>query len=138
MDQRDPQTYAIIGAAIEVHNQLGHGFLEGVYQEAMAIEFELRGIPYQREQLLTVMYKGRALSCKYKADFVCFGNIVVECKALSELAGAHRAQVLNYLKATGLHRGLLLNFGMASLRHERLVWGSTPDAVSELSTDDAD
>jgi GxxExxY protein len=138
MEQRDPQTYAIIGAALEVHNQLGNGFLEGIYQEALAIELELRGIPFHREQMLTVTYKGRPLSCKYKADFVCFENIIVECKALSELIGTHRSQVLNYLKATGFHRGLLLNFGTASLRHERLVWGPEPDLQSKSSIDFAD
>jgi GxxExxY protein len=122
-EARDPETYAIIGAAMEVHRQLGHGFLEQVYQEAMEVELAERGIPFVRENLLTIYYKRRALKCKYKADFVCYGRIVVEAKALSDITGSHRSQVINYLKATEYSRGLLINFGLPSLRHERLVWG---------------
>ena len=119
---RDPQTYAIIGAAMEIHKQLGYGFLEAVYQEAAIVEFPLRQIPFQREVLLPVHYKGSLLS-QYRADFVCFSEIIVEFKAQSQLTGIDEAQVLNYLKATGFQRGLLINFGSSSLQYKRLVLG---------------
>ena len=117
----DPRTHAIIGAAMEVHNQLGHGFLEAVYLDAMEIELGLLGIPSQREQELPVMYKGHKLESYYKPDFLCFGSVIVELKALSELNSAHEAQVLNYLKATGLTVGLLINFGQVRCEWKRLV-----------------
>lgn len=119
---KDPQTYAIIGAAMEVHRELGHGFLEAVYQEALAQEFTDRQIPFEREVSLPVAYKGRRLPCWYRADFVCCGEIIVELKALSELTGVDEAQVINQLKASGLHRALLLNFGAPSLQYKRFVF----------------
>jgi len=121
-DSRDPQTRAIIGAAMEVHRQLGPGFLEAVYQEALAIELADRRTPFQREQELPIDYKGRRLPCKYRADFVCYEDIIVELKALQLLSGTEEAQLLNYLKATSLERGLLLNFGRPSLEFKRLVF----------------
>jgi hypothetical protein len=105
-DSRDPQTRAIIGAAMEVHRQLGAGFLEAVYQEALAIELADRGIPFRREEELPIDYKG----------------IIVELKALQLLSGTEEAQLLNYLKATSLERGLLLNFGRPSLEFKRFVF----------------
>ncbi len=123
VDERDPQTYNIIGAAMEIHRQLGHGFLEAVYQEAAAIEFALKQIPFEREINLPVKYKEIALPVYYRADFVCFSGIIVEFKALSRLSTIEEAQLLNYLKATGLKRGLLINFGTSSLQYKRLVWG---------------
>jgi GxxExxY protein len=120
-DRRDPQTYAIIGAAMEVHSQLGSGFLEAVYQQACAVEFGLRQIPFAREVLLVVEYKSVPLDCRYKADFICFGEVLVEFKALNKVTTTEMAQLLNYLKATGLKRGLLINFGGASLQHQRIV-----------------
>jgi GxxExxY protein len=120
-NHNDPQTYAIIGAAMAVHQELGPGFLESVYHEALAIEFELRGIPYIHEVDLPISYKGRPLQKIYRADFVCFTDIVVELKALSAIGGTEKAQVINYLKATNFDRGLLLNFGATSLQYERLV-----------------
>ena len=115
------ESYQIIGAAMEVHRQLGNGFLEAVYQEALAIELELRDIPFIREQKLEVKYKGRLLSTFYVADFVCYDTIIVEIKALSELTGHHESQVINYLNATGMKLGLLINFGSESLEYKRLL-----------------
>ena len=105
------ESYAINGAAMQVYNVLGHGFLESVYQEALAIEFTKRGIPYQREKELKIYYDGKELQQTYRADFVCYDDIIVEIKAVSELDGSHRSQVYNYLKSTGFKLGLLINFG---------------------------
>ncbi|MDB5293717.1 MAG: hypothetical protein JWL69_4958 [Phycisphaerales bacterium] len=118
---RDPQTYAIIGAAMEVHRILGPGFLEAVYKDALEIEFKLREIPYLREVPLTVYYKEWALDSTYRADFVCFTDIIVEAKAISVLSNGDRAQTIHYLRITHHRRGMMLNFGAASLEFERLV-----------------
>ena len=115
------ETYQIIGAAMEVHSKLGSGFLEAVYQEALTIEFEKREIPYEREKKLEIKYKDQTLSKYYEADFICYDKIIVETKAINELSGIHEAQVINYLKATGLKIGLLINFGSESLEHKRLL-----------------
>jgi len=116
------ESYKIIGAAMEVHKELGPGFLEAVYQEALEIEFQKQGIPYEREKLLTIYYKGIKLKKRYSADFVCYDKIIVELKALSELLSKDEAQVLNYLKTTKHKLGLLFNFGSKSLQHKRLVF----------------
>ncbi len=121
LERRDAQTYEIIGAAMAVHRELGHGFLEAVYQAALAREFSLQGIPFQREQRLSVSYRGEIIA-EHQADFVCYGEVIVELKALQKLSGVEEAQVINYLKATGLQRGLLINFGTASLQHKRLIF----------------
>ncbi len=118
---RDEETYAIIGAALEVHRELGFGFLEAVYRDALAREFVARGIPYQAEVELPVIYKGQQLCCGYRADFICYETVLVETKALARLSTIEEAQVLNYLKATGLERSLLINFGAPSLEYKRLV-----------------
>ena len=118
---KDPETHAIIGAAMEVHRQLGHGFLEAVYQQALALELSDRGIAFRREVDLPVRYKQRLLACEYRTDFVCFDHIVVELKAVGQLAAPHRAQIINQLKATDQPLGLLLNFGAPSLEYLRFV-----------------
>src|SRR5439155_21716503 len=103
--QKDPETFAIIGAAMEVHRELGRGFLELVYQTALALEFQEQGIPFKAEVPLPIRYKGKLLTCAYRTDFVCFETIVVETKAISQLTTADEAQLINQLKATGIHRG---------------------------------
>lgn len=119
--ENDPRTFAIIGAAMEVHKQLGCGFLEAVYQEALALEFVGRNITFKREVGLPIQYKGRLLATAYCADFICFDSVVVELKALAHMSGTEESQVINYLKATGYEVGLLLNFGGRSLQHRRMV-----------------
>ena len=104
-----------------VHRNLGAGFLEAVYQKALGLEFRERGIPHEREQEITVFYKGRPLGIGYRADFVCFGDILVEIKGLPRLTRADEAQVLNYLVASRLSRALLANFGSPSLQVKRFV-----------------
>ncbi|MFZ5912162.1 MAG: GxxExxY protein [Chloroflexota bacterium] len=133
-EERDPQTYAIIGAAMEIHNQLGHGFLEAVYHNAAVIEFPLRHIPFEKEVTLPIRYKGILLPTHYRADFVCFGEIIVEFKALSRLSSVEESQLLNYLKATGMKRGLLVNFGAPSLQYKRLVWGYEDKKIKSVSS----
>jgi GxxExxY protein len=119
----DSQTFAIIGAAMEVHKELGSGFLEAVYPAALEREFSIRNVPFVSEPLLPIFYKGISLPCTFRADFVCYESVVVEIKAASQLHPAHIAQVLNQLKAAGCHRGLPINFGSASLEHKRIVKG---------------
>jgi GxxExxY protein len=115
-------SYQIIGAAMEVHSQLKSGFLEAVYQEALSLEFTARDIPFEPLQPLPVLYKGQLLKCKYVADFICFGKIIVEIKALDTLTTKEEAQLLNYLKATGFKLGLLINFGaFHEVQWKRLV-----------------
>ena len=112
------EVFAIIGAAIEVHRQLGPGFLEPVYQEAMEIEVSVRSIPFVAQQRIQIRYKERLLSKEYVADMVCYDKILVEFKALDCLTGREEAQVINYLKATRFKVGVLINFGS----HGKLEW----------------
>ena len=121
LTQRDPRTHAIIGAAMEVHRQLGCGFLESVYQEAFGLELKNQGIPFIRELRFPVVYKGHQLSCQYRPDFICFDSVIVELKALAQLGSVEESQLMNYLKVTGYHVGLLLNFGTKSLQQRRFV-----------------
>jgi GxxExxY protein len=112
------EAFAIIGACFEVYNEMGCGFLEAVYQECLELELGFRGIPFQPQADLHLSYKGRQLKQIYIPDFICFGKIIVEIKAVSDLDDVHRAQLLNYLKATGYRLGLLVNFG----HHGKLQW----------------
>jgi GxxExxY protein len=105
------ESYKIIGACFEVYREKGCGFLESVYQECLEMELGLQGIAFVAKKPLALEYKGRILRTKYEPDLICFDHIVVELKAVKELADEHRAQVQNYLKATGLKVGLLVNFG---------------------------
>ncbi|MDD6702578.1 MAG: GxxExxY protein [Bacteroidales bacterium] len=114
------ETFLIRKCMMNVFNELGNGFLEKVYQEALAIEFQNNGIPFEREARIPVYYKNVKLQQEYIADFICYDNIIVEVKAISELTGSHKAQVINYLKATNLQVGLLVNFGASKIKVERL------------------
>ena len=116
------ESFGIVGACFEVYKEKGRGFLEAVYQECLAIEFADRGIPFVEHPPLRLDYKGRALRQQYQPDFLCFEKIIVEIKAVRRLADEHRAQVINYLKATGKQLGLLVNFGhYPGVEHERFA-----------------
>ena len=115
------ETERIIHACFEVHKQLGCGFLESVYQEALAIELAIEDIPFEVEKKLPVFYKGHELKKCFVVDFLCYNNIVLELKAVEFLNNEHFSQVLNYLKATGLKVGLLVNFGSRSVQVKRVV-----------------
>jgi len=115
------ESYAIRGAIFAVHTELGCGFLERVYQEALEYEFQMRNIPYEREKLLSISYKGKQLGEPYRADFICYGKIIIELKAVKEIENVHRAQVVNYLKATGIKVAFLVNFGEERANVERIV-----------------
>ena len=113
-------SFAIIGAAMEVHSILGPGFLEAIYQAALEKELTLRGIPFQNQVELPVSYKGDVLGV-YKADLIVDGKIIVEIKSISRLNASHQAQALHYLASTGLELAILINFGAGSLEHHRVV-----------------
>jgi GxxExxY protein len=138
-DKKDNQTYRIIGAAMRVHRELGCGFLEAVYQEALEKEFDVKNIPYEREKKLPIQYRGQTLNTSYQADFVCFDSIIVELKALKQLSGTEEAQVLNYLKASSRRKALLINFGTPQLQYKRYVNSLCSSANIALSSaEDAD
>ncbi len=113
------ETYQILGAAMAVHRELGSGFTEKVYQAALEIEFQERGIPYEREVPLHAIYHQIELKAEFIPDFICYNRIVVEIKAVKELDDIHRSQTINYTKIAGLELGLLLNFRAKSLQYER-------------------
>ena len=116
------EVYAIIGAAMDVYNQLGHGFLEAVYQEAMEVEATSRNIPNSPEQDVYIVYKGKPLKKFYTPDLMCYGKIIVEIKAIDHLTSREEAQLLNYLKATSMPVGILINFGAEKdLEWKRMV-----------------
>lgn len=120
--KRDPDTFSIIGLAMEVHNTIGPGFLEAVYQEALELELISNQIPHNREEKLNVYYKTQKLKTFYKADFICFENLIVELKSTKQLSAIDEAQVINYLKASGLHKALLINFGAEKLQFKRFAY----------------
>ena len=134
-DKRDPQTYAIPGAAIEVHRTLGCGFLEVVYQQALTIEFEHKAIVFLREAPLTISYKGQILPSAYRADFLCFQSVIVELKALARLSGTEEAQTIIYMRASGIKLGLLLNFGATRLEYKRLILSESHLSLSASSAE---
>ena len=117
----EEETGQIIKACMNVFNELGNGFLEAVYQEALAIEFENMEIPFTKEAKIEIYYKGKKLEKEYFADFICYDNIIVELKCVSKLVNANKAQVINYLYGTNKTVGLLVNFGESSLKWERLT-----------------
>ena len=119
---RDEKTYAIIGAAMEVHKELGNGFLEAIYQEALEREFTYQEIPYKSQPPVRIEYKGKPLKKAYEPDFICYDDVIVEIKAMDKLSSNEHAQVINYLKASRLKVGLLINFGSKSLEHKRFVY----------------
>lgn len=115
------ESYAIIGACIKVHTELGAGFLEAVYQEALEKEFTKRNIPFQRQPKLSLFFDGEKLKKYYIADFLCYDSIVLEIKALSFLSETNIKQLQNSLKASKQRLGLLINFGTPSLIHKRIL-----------------
>ena len=115
------ESYEIIGAAMKVHSTLGCGFTEKVYQDALAIEFSKKGIPFQREVELHVIYNDVELPSTFIPDFICFDRIIVELKAVKELDNMHRSQAYNYAKVAGYRLSLLINFGVSTLVYERMV-----------------
>ncbi|MGH9143331.1 MAG: GxxExxY protein, partial [Vicinamibacterales bacterium] len=117
----DPQTYTIIGAAMAVHRALGCGFLEAVSREAFTIELAEQHIPFVREARLPVRYRNRLLPVSYMVDFICYGEVLVELKALHSIGPIEVAQMINYLRIARRTRGLILNFGAESLQHKRNV-----------------
>ena len=118
----EKETYASLGACFAVYRDKGCGFLEAVYQECLEIELNHRGIPFQADVPLALSYRGQPLKQVYRADFVCYGSIIVEIKAVSGLADEHRAQIINYLNATGFELGLLVDFGhYPRAQHERIA-----------------
>lgn len=118
----EEQSYAILGACFEVYSAMGSGFLESVYQECLSLEFAARGVPFVARLPLQLSYKQQPLTQQFQPDFVCYEQIVVEIKAVRDLADSHRAQLHNYLKATGLQLGMLINFGHSPrLAFERVI-----------------
>lgn len=130
--EADPETYAIIGAAIATHTELGPDFLEVAYARALVREFTERAIPFEREVEVPLIYRGEPLGVPFRVDFVCFGDVMVELKALPTLGRRERSQLIHYLKASGFERGLILNFGTEVLQIERAVG---PSRLAKLSLD---
>jgi len=115
------ESYQIVGACMAAHRELGCSFLEAVYQGTLEEVFKIKGTPYVREQFLDISYKGKLLNKTYKADFVCYGKVIVELKALATITSVHQSQLINYLKASQVKLGLLVNFGGSSLDSKRVI-----------------
>lgn len=128
---QDPQSYEIIGAAMEVHNHLGHRFLELAYHRALRMELEARGIPAVSEFEIPLSYKGRDLGVTWRADLLCFEDLLVELKAIPNLGRQERTQLRHYVVATGLNRGLLINFGASALEFERVTANRVETPIPE-------
>ena len=120
-EKHDPETFTVIGAAMAVHRGLGSGFLEAVYQKALACELTRRKLPFKKEVEIPIFYCGESLELNYRADFICYSRIVVEIKAIEKLTLIEEAQVINYLRATSLNLALLFNFGTPRLQYRRFV-----------------
>ncbi len=120
-----------------VHRSLGSGFLEAVYREALRETLSEQSVPFQVEVSLPIRFRGRVFRTTYRADLICFGTVIVELKALGRLGPQEHAQVLNYLKASGLNRALLINFGGRRLEYRRFVGAGAPSAVPSVSSVDA-
>ena len=119
---KDTHTFNIIGAAMRVHQELGHGFLEAVYQEALGLEMVALKIPFASQPKIQIYYRGAPLEHHYVADFICYNDVIVELKALDRITGTEESQLLHYLKATRKRIGLLLNFGAKSLEWKRMIF----------------
>jgi GxxExxY protein len=126
------EVYKIVGACMEVHKELGYGFLEAIYHEALLVELNTRKIPFETNVKLQVNYKSHALSKAYFADIICYNKIIVELKASEGIAPGHVSQVINYLKATDYHLGLLVNFGAKSLQYKRLIYSKSSTDFQEF------
>lgn len=131
-EEKDDETYAIIGLAMTVHRHLGPGFLEAVYHAALARELSVVAIPFVSQAQIPVYYRGEPLGLRYRADFVCFNNIVVEVKVQRQITNIEEAQVIHYLKAGRFQRGLLLNFGSSSLQVRRFVGPQSVKSVESV------
>lgn len=131
-DYRD--IYNVVGAAMEVHKTLGRGMAEPIFQEALALEMKERGMEAEREKPLHLYYKGRLLEKTYYADFF-YKDIIIELKSVDDISSDHRAQLFNYMRITGVHRGILLNFGEMSLRSERYLYIPEDDNFILLTQD---
>src|SRR2546421_12203799 len=129
LTENNSRTFAMIGAAMEVHKQLGCGFLEAVYQEALSIEFAKRNIPSRREVRLPIHYKGQLLSTAYCVDFICFDSVIIELKALAHMSGTEEAHVFFFKQKTAYEIGLLLNFGTGSLQQRRLILSKSVESA---------
>ena len=118
---QDPETYAVIGAAMQLHRVLGQGFLEPVYRAALELEFTKQGIPWAKEVELAISYGNVQLRVRYRADSVCYESIIVELKSVANLSATEEVQIINYLAASRMRRGMLLNFGSRSLQYRRFL-----------------
>jgi GxxExxY protein len=134
-DKGDSESYAVIGAAMEVHRELFGGMNEPIYQDAMAVELTLRGIPFHREKVLPVFYKGGTLPTEYRVDYLCYKDLLVECKSVKALGPVEEAQVLNYLRVTRYERAVLLNFGNRVLEFKRYIRSNNEERGDANSAD---